>query len=102
MPLKKKPDATKPDDFRTVSIINILVKIIQKTAHEVIYFKKWARNKSSQYGFVKHKSCDLQRDILLSQLDKILINGKVKGMVIFIDMKKAFDSVNRVKIRDCA
>lgn len=93
--LFKSGDRSLKDNYRPISILPTISKIIEKLAHNQLY-NYLEDNKlltKAQYGF-RHKTSTTSAlikftDNILNNMD----NGKLSG-VIFLDLKKAFDTVN--------
>lgn len=50
------------------------------------------------FGFVSKADCTLQKDVFCTTLLKHFNWAKSKGAILFVDVKKAFDSVDRTLI----
>ena len=94
-PLYKKNDKTEVENFRPISILCILSKILEKAVH--VQLEKYLTDNnilySYQSGFRKGYSTD---SCLINLLDYIhcgLSEGDYVGMVL-LDLQKAFDTVN--------
>ena len=94
-PLYKKGDANSRDNYRPISLLPSISKILEKIiliqldehfTHNNIYF-------SSQYGFQKKKSTE---HALLELTDRILHQMDMNNspLTIFLDLSKAFDTLN--------
>ena len=94
-PLYKKETKTKPKNYRPISLLPLISKIIEKIIHnqtqsfldenKILY--------TYQSGFRKHCSTDT----CLSYLTDRLRNGFEKGLLtgmILIDLQKAFDTID--------
>ena len=94
-PLYKKETRTKPKNYRPISLLPLISKIIEKIIHnqtqsfldenKILY--------TYQSGFRKHYSTDT----CLSYLTNRLRNGFEKGLLtgmILIDLQKAFDTID--------
>ena len=94
-PLYKKETKTKPKNYRPISLLPLISKIIEKIIHnqtqsfldenKILY--------TYQSGFRKHYSTDT----CLSYLTDRLRNGFEKGLLtgmILIDLQKAFDTID--------
>lgn len=93
--LFKGGDQSSKDNYRPISILPTISKIIEKAAHTQLYGYLEGNNllTNAQYGF-RHKLSTASAlinftDTLLDKMDK----GQTTG-VVFLDMKKAFDTVN--------
>ena len=89
------PNSLKVNNYRPISLLPTLGKIIEKLmnirlfsfleTHEVIY--------NSQFGFQKGKSTNHSLIEITEKIRNCMENKKY-GCGIFIDLKKAFDTVN--------
>ena len=95
MPLLKKPNIFKPDNFRPISLLPCISKIIEKCVFIQIY-EYFEKNKlifGSQYGYRKNHSTETACLELIDKLYKHLDNNQ-SPFCIFIDLSKAFDTIN--------
>lgn len=95
IPILKSGDMQNPNNYRPISILPSLSKIFEKAIHKRLD-KFFEQNKllfSKQFGFRKSKST---KDALSSVLEYITknIDGKKSVAGIFLDLSKAFDTVN--------
>ena len=94
-PIHKGGPKSDPSNYRPISVLPVLSKIIEKhiTKHIFAYLNKYDILHKSQSGFRKNHSCNTA---LISLLDKWLKNidkGEITG-AIFFDLRKAFDVVD--------
>ena len=93
--LHKKGSTENPSNYRPISLLSIFSKIFEKVMHKRLYefLEKDNLLYSLQFGFrSKHSTSHT----LISMTEKIrntIDNGNY-GCGIFIDLKKAFDTVN--------
>ncbi len=94
-PIFKSGDKSNVSNYRPISVLPIISKIIERNVHNQLYAYLCSKNilSDSQSGFrSKHSTTttllDVQ-DYILNNMDKGLATG-----VIFLDLKKAFDTVN--------
>ena len=95
IPVHKSGPYNDPANYRPISILPILSKIIEKhvTKHLFAYLNKYGLLHKSQSGFRKNHSCNTA---LINLVDKWLNNidkGEIIG-AIFFDLRKAFDVVD--------
>ena len=86
----KKGSKTDPKNYRPISLLSLLSKLIEKTIHiqtqEYLLYK-------FQSGFRKNFSTDS----CLAQLSDFIIKNMDKGLhsgMILIDLQKAFDALD--------
>ena len=95
MPLLKKPNIFTPDNFRPISLLPCISKIIEKCVFKQI-FEYFEENKllySSQYGYRKNHSTETACLELIDKLYKQLDDNQ-SPFCVFIDLSKAFDTIN--------
>ena len=95
IPLHKGGDSTICSNYRPISILHILSKIFEKAAH--IQLVKYLESNNilcnEQFGFRRNCTTTNATMQLLTYLYRELDNGNYV-FSLFIDFKKAFDSVN--------
>ena len=94
-PIHKAGDMTCVGNYRPISVLPILSKIMERVVHEHLYLFLLNNNVlcQNQSGFRPKHSC---ATALLNIVDKWLRNmdeGRVNG-VLLVDLSKAFDTVN--------
>jgi hypothetical protein len=94
-PVHKSGDKTDPSNFRPISVISVIAKILEKLINIRLlsFFSKNDTFSGSQYGFRKKLSTE---DAVLALTSAIVENvdaGK-KCLAVFLDLKKAFDTVS--------
>ena len=94
MPIFKKGEKTKANNYRPVSLINLICKILEALLRDKI-MQHMCKNEllsPLQHGFIGGRSCTTQLIRALDDWTNILEDG---GNVdsIYLDFKKAFDSV---------
>lgn len=99
IPIHKSEAFTDKNNFRPISLLSVLAKILEKIVKEQVVGYLHTNNLIShnQYGFRSDKNIsdalfDVCRDI------NTAISNKESSILIFLDLKKAFDSVNRGKL----
>ena len=95
LPIFKNGDNKDMDNYRPISILNILSKIIESHVHNAFYAYLNNHDLISKYqsGFRKSHSCDTGLATLLSNWHKHIDNNDIIGN-INIDLRKAFDLLN--------
>ena len=94
VPLLKKPPNTIPTNYRPISLLLTISKVLEKIIYERIYAFPTKTNQlyDSQYGFRAIHSCENAIKELLGNILKKLENNKYTGCV-FLDLSKAFDTI---------
>lgn len=94
-PLYKKGSRQDPGNYRPVSVLNILSKILERTVY--VQLSGYLNNSGLLYDFQSgFRSKFLTDTCLLGLTDYVrleLSRGNLVGMVL-IDLQKAFDTVN--------
>ena len=94
-PLFKSGQRNDPSNYRPISILPSLSKIFEKIIHTRIsnFLETTKQIPSEQYGFQKKKSTV---DALLTHVEKIrnFLDRKIKVSSVFLDLRKAFDTVD--------
>ena len=93
-PLYKSGSMVMCTNYRPISLLPVLSKIIEKVMHSRLYNFLQGTNQiyQSQYGFCKTHSCEHAIQELLSTILKGCENKKYTA-AIFLDLSKAFDTL---------
>ena len=95
IPIFKKGDPTSVNNYRPISILSPINKIFEKIIYSrlINFIEKNQILYKFQYGFRKNHSTE---HALIELIDQIRLNMDKKQMTcgIFIDLSKAFDTVN--------
>ena len=95
IPIFKNGDLLDVNNYRPISLLSVFSKITEKLIHQRLYSFLETHNVmyESQFGFQKGKST---QHSLIEIVEKIrnCNENKNYGCGIFIDLKKAFDTVN--------
>ena len=94
VPLYKAKDHQESNNYRPISLLLTLSKLLEKIMHKRIYqfLESSEQIYKSQYGFRTAHSCENA----ISELVSEIIKGKQDGMytlAVFLDLSKAFDSL---------
>ena len=95
IPLFKANDPTAPNNYRPITILSILSKIMERIVHRQVY--KYLREHnlitSERFGFRPNLSTNVA---LTRVTEEILLNidNKLATGAVFIDLRKAFDTVD--------
>ena len=95
IPLHKKDDPTDINNYRPISLLPSISKVLEKIVldHIKSYFTSHNLLYNNQYGFRSHHSTELAT---MHLMDKI-ITSMDEGLVplnIFLDLSKAFDTLD--------
>ena len=94
-PIYKCGPKDDPANYRPISILSVLSKIIEKhvTKHLSTFMNKYSILHKSQSGFRQKYSCNTALINLIHKWLKSIDNGEIVGAVFF-DLRKAFDVVD--------
>ena len=95
IPLHKGGSTQDFNNFRPISLLSIFDKIFEKIMHKKLYEFIVAHEIlfQNQFGFQKNNSAAHSMIEISEKIKETIDNGKF-GCGIFIDLKKAFDTVN--------
>ena len=95
IPLHKGGSTQELNNFRPISLLSIFDKIMEKLMHKRLYAFIEEHNIlfENQFGFRKGSSTAHSLIEITEKIKESIDNGKF-GCGIFIDLKKAFDTVN--------
>ena len=95
IPLYEKNSPKVPSNYRPISLLSVFSKIVEKLIHKRLYsfLEKYDILHSLQFGF-RAKHSTLHALISLNESVKQTIDKSMFGCGIFIDLQKAFDTVN--------
>nr|CAH7738545.1 unnamed protein product [Callosobruchus chinensis] len=101
IPIFKKGDKLDPCNYRPISILSCLSKIFEKLLNERIwsFVEKHDLISEHQFGFKKGKSTD---DAMLELMQEIFVavDNKTPAMCVFVDLAKAFDTIDHGHLLD--
>ena len=94
VPLYKSKDRDLTTNYRPISLLLTLSKILEKLMYSRVYNFLCTTNQLyiSQYGFRKQHSCEHAVGELVARITKGMENGKFT-VGIFLDLSKAFDTL---------
>ena len=95
IPLYKKNSSEVPSNYRPISLLSVFSKILEKLMHKRLYsfLEKYDILHSLQFGF-RAKHSTLHALISLTESVKQTVDESMFGCGVFIDLPKAFDTVN--------
>ena len=94
-PLFKKGSKTDPKNYRPISFLPLIAKVLERIVHEqsMEFLDKHNILYKFQSGFRKNHSTDFCLCYLADKISKGLDTGLLTG-VILIDLQKAFDTID--------
>lgn len=94
-PLHKAGPLNDLNNFRPISILPILSKVIEKHAHDSLlsYLESYKLIHNTQSGFRPNHSCETALLYMIDKWLQAIDKGDLVG-VIFVDFRKAFDLVD--------
>ena len=95
VPLYKGKSRIHKENYRPISLLITLSKILEKIMHARTYkfLEQMHQLYEGQFGFRSKHSCEHAIQNLLSDVVKGHTNGKITT-AIFLDLSKAFDTLN--------
>ena len=95
IPIHKKDDKTQINNYRPISLLPAISKILEKIVYKRLISFLTINNiiNLSQFGFRKNSSTDLA---IIQLLDKItdLLAKKQHIIAVYMDLSKAFDTID--------
>ena len=94
VPIFKKGNRCKPDNYRPVSLTSVVCKLIDSLLrdHMVEFMNKHNLLNHSQHGFMKGRSC-LTNLLEFTEIISKWVDERSPVDVIYLDFQKAFDKV---------
>ena len=95
LPIYKKDDESLFSNYRPISILPVISKVIEKVIYNQIYsfFSQHKLFNESQYGFRAEHSTEYATPELVDRIHSDLVNNEIP-FSIFLDLSKAFDTIN--------
>ena len=96
-PIYKSGDLFNPDNYRAIAVSSCLGKLFSSILLErlIIFRKENCSDPINQLGFCKHAQTNDHILTLKTIIDKYKKKLKNKLFACFVDLKKAFDTINR-------
>ena len=94
-PILKSGSPSETDNYRPISILPTLSKILEKIVHEQLssYLEENKLLWNMQFGYRTKRSTEGAITLFLDNIRKEVDTGKLVG-VVFFDLSKAFDSID--------
>ena len=94
-PIYKKGDKTKCANYRPISILSNISKILERSMYNRIelFLNEFNLIYENQFGFRKKHSTEHALSAIIEQI-RTNLDNKTFSAAVFIDLEKAFDTVN--------
>ena len=94
-------DPELPINYRPISVLNAINKVFERTLHEQLthYFEKHNLLPTFQYGYRKHHNTT-QAILDFNDYVTECLNQKLVTIAVFMDLSKAFDTVDKTILSD--
>lgn len=101
IPIPKIQGTNKAEELRPINKLSQVEKLIELIVKEQLnkFILKHDILSINQYGFQRGKSCEMAVQKLISEWKREIGKGMIVGAV-FIDLKRAFETVNRTRLVD--
>ena len=93
IPLPKKGDPKNPKNYRSISLISLFGKVLEKVVYDQLYRHVSPALCSEQHGFIPQKSCVSNLAVYLCSAWEAMREG-YQTDAIYTDFSAAFQSVN--------
>ena len=93
-PVFKSGDSSQPENYRPISVLPVLSKILEKAVHSnlISFLEDENLLNDCQYGFRSKRSTKLASTLFCDEIRREIDAGKMVGAV-YIDLSKAFDTI---------
>ena len=100
IPIPKKGDLSHCDNWRGIALLDVVGKVVGRLLQTCL--QEFAEDvlPESQCGFRRNRSCT-DHIFSTSQIIEKLYEHRSSGFLIFVDLKKAYDSVPREALWRC-
>jgi exonuclease III len=94
IPLHKAGNTTDHNNFRPISILPVISKIMERAVHHQLmdYLERNQLLSPNQFGYRNQRSTELATVLLTDTIRKAVDNGHVT-VAVFLDLSKAFDTL---------
>lgn len=99
VPLPKVAQSKRPEDRRPINMLPLYEKVLELVVKEQLC--EFLENKNilinEQSGFRRNHSCETALNLLLLKWKRAIESKKVI-LAVFIDLKRAFETIDRTKL----
>lgn len=105
VPIFKSGDSGKPENYRPISVLPVLSKLLEKSVHSQLldFLETNKLLNDTQFGYREKRSTQLATTLFVDAIRQAAEDGKLVGAV-FLDLRKAFDTISHdvilKKLRD--
>ena len=94
-PVFKSGDSSEPGNYRPISILPVLSKILEKAIHKQLmdYLETANLLCNQQYGFCRKPSTKIAATLFCDRIRQQMDSGKLIG-AIYLDLTKAFNTIS--------
>ena len=98
-PIFKAGNASDPENFRPISILPVLSKILERTVHAQLmsYLESNKLLSEFQFGFRPNRSTEIASALFIDDIRREVDSGKLVGSV-FLDLSRAFDTISHSQL----
>jgi len=95
VPIFKSGDPNKTENYRPISVLPILSKVLEKAVHSQLieYLENKKLLSDSQFGYRTNRSTTVATAVFVDDIRLAGDEGKLTG-ALFLDLSKAFDTIN--------
>ena len=94
IPIPKKGDLRSCDNWRGISLLEVVGKVVARVIQQRLQRLAERELPDSQCGFRKGRGCT-DMTFVVKQLAEKAVEHRAKQFFIFVDLRKAYDSVSR-------
>ncbi|XP_039433519.1 uncharacterized protein LOC120415942 [Culex pipiens pallens] len=99
VPISKVPRSKKPEDHRPINMLPLYEKVMETIVKEQLmsFIDRTGVLLKEQSGFRRHHSCESALNLLLLKWKQCIEEGSIV-LSVFVDLKRAFETIDRKKL----